>query len=212
MIDFLKERSRVLQKLVCHSITNQPQQAVKAKQPKVFVQTNKEVCSCCSSSHSIYKCMDFKRLTVSEHFDKVKKSGLCFNCLRIGHRTLDCKTDQQCKSCGKRHHSLLHQHTERSDDNNKQAESNRPKSPARSIQGETTEEEVAQQRTVSCCTQNQAVTKQIFLSTAKVLVHGSGNFTATCRALLDCCSESNVITEVEYNAVVSETADNDLWT
>lgn len=118
--------------------------------------------------------------------------GLCFNCLRPGHRTVDCSSDQHCKACAKHHHSLLH--NERSEDPKKKVEATQPKNQ---VEAEKKEElsPAAEQRTVSCCTQTRAAPKQIFLSTAKIVVFGSGNTTTTCRALLDCCSESNIITE-----------------
>ncbi|XP_065094914.1 uncharacterized protein LOC135715715 [Ochlerotatus camptorhynchus] len=201
LIDFLKERSRVLQKLTNYTHINHPQVAaklgqqqvpIKPKQTKMFVQTNKESCPCCSNPHSIYKCTEFKKLPGAERFDKVKKAGLCFNCLRPGHRTVDCTSDQHCKICAKHHHSFLHK--KRSEDSRKQTEINQPKN---SVEAEKKEEPPAapEQRIVSCCTQTQPISKQIFLSTAKIVVFGSGNATTTCRALLDCCSESNIITE-----------------
>lgn len=201
LMEFLKERSRVLQKLSSYTHINQPpattksgQQpaASKARQTKMFVQTNKESCPCCSNSHTIYKCVDFKKLTVPERFDKVKRAGLCFNCLRPGHRTVECSSDQHCKTCSKHHHSFLH--NERSDDPKKKVETAQPKNQ---VEAEKKEDSppAAEQRTVSCCTQTQAVPKQVLLSTAKIVVFGSGNATTTCRALLDCCSESNIITE-----------------
>lgn len=193
LIDFLKDRSRVLQKLSSHAQPSQTQPVAKSKQQKVFVQTNKDTCPCCSGSHNIYKCESFKKLSIPERFEKVKRAGLCFNCLRAGHRTMDCKTDKQCKTCSKRHHSYLH--NERVEDPKKPNDSSHPKNPAQETKIEPDSGNPVEARTVTCCTQTKMATKQIFLSTAKVLVSGSGNVTTTCRALLDCCSESNLITK-----------------
>ena len=45
----------------------------------------------------------------SEHRNAyVKAEGLCFNCLRPGHRVMNCQNKGRCKHCNKRHHSLLH--------------------------------------------------------------------------------------------------------
>lgn len=202
LIDFLKDRSRVLQRLPSNASTSQSQAAPRApgqqqvvakpRQTKLFVQTNKESCPCCSSSHPVFKCPEFRKLPVGERFEKVKKAGMCYNCLKPQHRADACASTQHCKTCGKPHHSLLH--SERPENPKKHTEPDQPKNP---VDAEKQEETPAapEQRTVSCCTQTQAAQKQIFLSTAKIVVFGSGNATTTCRALLDCCSESNIITE-----------------
>jgi hypothetical protein len=39
-------------------------------------------------------------------FDAVRKEGLCFRCLRPGHRAITCRA--QCSACEGRHHALLH--------------------------------------------------------------------------------------------------------
>nr|XP_029713197.1 uncharacterized protein LOC115257565 [Aedes albopictus] len=175
LMEFLKERSRVLQKLSSYTHINQPpattksgQQpaASKARQTKMFVQTNKESCPCCSNPHTIYKCVDFKKLTVPERFDKVKRAGLCFNCLRPGHRTVECSSDQHCKTCSKHHHSFLH--NEGSDDPKKKVETAQPKNQVEAEKKKT-------RRLQQNSEQSAAAHKR--------------------KALLDCCSESNIITE-----------------
>ncbi|XP_058456473.1 uncharacterized protein LOC131433883 [Malaya genurostris] len=80
---------------------------------------------------------------------------------------------------------------ERTDTSEKRSDSSHSSSSADPVPAENMAN--SEQRTVSCCT--QTTMKQIFLSTAMVLVSGSGNVVTTCRALQDCCSESNVITE-----------------
>ncbi|XP_055603942.1 uncharacterized protein LOC129752177 [Uranotaenia lowii] len=189
LVEFLKERSRVLQKL--QGQTQQPTNtsASRSKQAKVFVQSTSETCPCCKGE-SIYKCLSFKKLSAKERFERVKKAGLCFNCLRKGHRTAQCKTDQCCKSCGKPHHTLLHL----SETTTTQFE-NSPNPSTSTHQHNKKQDGTADTQIVNCCTQTQATAEQIFLSTALVLVAGAGNRKIKCRALLDCCSEANLITE-----------------
>lgn len=192
LLDFIKERSRVLLKLSNQTYQVQQQPAVKVKQPRIFVQTNKDGCACCAGAHSIYRCAEFKGLPVRERYERVKKGGLCFNCLRQGHRTVDCKVDRSCQACGKHHHSLLHQHSERLDI---PARNNTKPDIVEPISNEKKQDEPEERRTVNCCMQVQPLAKQFFLSTAVVQVSGSRNKTVFCRALLDCCSESNIITK-----------------
>ncbi|XP_058456726.1 uncharacterized protein LOC131434098 [Malaya genurostris] len=195
LIDFLRERSRILQKLKGYSEQRAPvgmSKRGKAEQSlpaKNFSQTTKESCYCCNGDHLIYKCNDFRKLELSDRYSQVKKSGLCFNCLRRGHRTTDCKSEQSCKTCGRKHHSLLH--TEKIEPSKSQKED--PK-PSTSTSDDNNATNVQQSRSVNC-SQSSLTRRQIVLSTAEVLVCGSGNSTWPCRALLDSASDSNVMTE-----------------
>lgn len=46
-------------------------------------------------------------MTVTEKYHGIKRNYECLNCLKIGHRSTDFKT-QGCKKCSKKHNSLLH--------------------------------------------------------------------------------------------------------
>ncbi|CAH8600376.1 unnamed protein product [Schistosoma guineensis] len=67
-------------------------------------------CSVCSLDHAIYKCPNFLALTVQERWSHAKVNGICFVCLRQGHKVNECKMTRLCNvdSCEKRHHVLLH--------------------------------------------------------------------------------------------------------
>ncbi|XP_058817812.1 uncharacterized protein LOC131681118 [Topomyia yanbarensis] len=197
MMEFLRERCRILQKMKGYSelrpTTGVWKQRGKMEQKtmpaKNFVQTSKESCYGCNGDHTIYKCDEFKKLSVSERYSKVKQSGLCFNCLRRGHRTVDCNSEQSCKTCGRKHHSLFHD--------------GKPEAPKKLENEEPTSstscssdirETVEQTKSLNCA-HSYNVTKQVLLSTAEVLVCGSGNTTWSCKALLDSGSDSNLMTE-----------------
>ncbi|CAH8650652.1 unnamed protein product [Schistosoma curassoni] len=70
----------------------------------------KAKCSVCSLDHAIYKCPKFLALTVQERWSHAKVNGICFVCLRQGHKVNECKLAKRCNvnSCEKKHHSLLH--------------------------------------------------------------------------------------------------------
>ena len=59
--------------------------------------------------HPIWTCEKFKSLQVNERREHVQKFRLCFNCLRPGHMSKDCKS-RTCSvpRCGRRHNRLLH--------------------------------------------------------------------------------------------------------
>ncbi|CAH8607335.1 unnamed protein product [Schistosoma haematobium] len=72
--------------------------------------TMKTKCSMCSYDHAIDKCPQFLVLTVQDRWSHAKSKGICFVCLRQGHKVNECKMTRLCKvdSCGRRHHALLH--------------------------------------------------------------------------------------------------------
>ncbi|CAH8289050.1 unnamed protein product [Schistosoma bovis] len=72
--------------------------------------TMKTKCSMCSYDHAIDKCPQFLALTVQDRWSHAKSKGICFVCLRQGHKVNECKMTRLCKvdSCERRHHPLLH--------------------------------------------------------------------------------------------------------
>ena len=81
-------------------------------------QTLKKKCAHCEKiGHYIATCHLFKRLSLEEKQDVVKKKNLCFRCLRAGHGSSDC--DKVCSKCSMKHHYHLH---EEMDDSSKAPE------------------------------------------------------------------------------------------
>ncbi|CAH8818888.1 unnamed protein product [Schistosoma curassoni] len=78
--------------------------------------TTKTKCSMCSYDHAIDKCPQFLALTVQDRWSHAKSKGICFACLRQGHRVNECKLTKRCnvEGCEKKHHSLLHSESEKS--------------------------------------------------------------------------------------------------
>lgn len=65
-------------------------------------------CPYCGSDHSIYRCQQFRSLTVTDRKKFVGSSGICHNCLGTQHRVAQCRSQVCCLNCGMRHHTLLH--------------------------------------------------------------------------------------------------------
>lgn len=61
---------------------------------------------CNNGSHPLYRCYQFINADLPKRHSSVKQKQLCHNCLRThqGH----CSYTANCKTCDKRHHSLLH--------------------------------------------------------------------------------------------------------
>lgn len=197
MIDFLRDRSRILQKMKSYeqyppaptkqrgkSIDQKPTQARNVAQTST--QSN-EVCACCNGEHVIYKCDVFENLTVSDRYTKVRQAGLCFNCLRRGHRTADCNSDRTCRTCKRRHHSLLHEEKSTTT----QPQVSQLAVAVEPVAEEDPENDEPTQGSVNCA--RTSMTKQVLLSTAEVLVCDASNRRVLCRALLDSGSDANLI-------------------
>ena len=66
-------------------------------------------CSLCDSKeHLTFQCSAFKELSSSEKRKRVKGLRLCFNCLSAGHKSESCQSRHSCRTCGQRHHTLIH--------------------------------------------------------------------------------------------------------
>ncbi|XP_053990009.1 uncharacterized protein LOC128882436, partial [Hylaeus volcanicus] len=64
-------------------------------------------CTYCNKPHSIYKCFDFKKKSVKERSEWAKNEKACVVCLQM-HEKGQCSSKYMCKTCGKKHNTLLH--------------------------------------------------------------------------------------------------------
>lgn len=65
-------------------------------------------CIKCNSKHSTMECPDLLKLPVDERLNWVKEKKLCTNCLSNSHTIHNCSSKYNCKTCKKRHNSILH--------------------------------------------------------------------------------------------------------
>lgn len=69
-------------------------------------------CSFCNrDNHSVYKCYKFINLSLVDKRQFVQTNRLCYNCLGKSHGVTQCQIKQGCKTCNRRHHTLLHDNT-----------------------------------------------------------------------------------------------------
>lgn len=75
--------------------------------------TNEKIskCLCCNDTHALYKCSSFGKKTVQERIEFARSKKLCLNCFSDFHKTNECKSAFTCKTCKKKHNSLLHLET-----------------------------------------------------------------------------------------------------
>ncbi|XP_055584842.1 uncharacterized protein LOC129737707 [Uranotaenia lowii] len=119
-IAFLKSQCQVLER--CESvcpITMPKPSTTKQAQPKVPNQRSYAAtaafdkpsiqCAFCDGPHRNFQCNKLSILPSAERMEKVRASGVCYNCLTKGHRSKDCPSTKNCQKCGKRHHTQLHE-------------------------------------------------------------------------------------------------------
>lgn len=112
---FLDIRIRILETTMVKSTSNSTlNPSVNAKnKPKVLLAMGKSAaktykCSFCPEEHRSFECMKFNKMTLPDKKKLVCELKLCENCL-FPHSLGSCTSKFSCKTCGQRHHSLLHE-------------------------------------------------------------------------------------------------------
>ena len=132
-------------------------------------------CWGCDGSHRIKECPKLKESNLTERRSLVRTKKLCFNCLAKGHLSTGCPSKSSCAVCKKRHHILLHDFTERVEEQSKKQDEN---------PGKTEQSGVSNAVASGRCTMP--------IIPVKVL---SGSKVVTCNAFLDPGSNVSFITE-----------------
>ncbi|XP_058826837.1 uncharacterized protein LOC131686859 [Topomyia yanbarensis] len=117
LVGFLKKQTRVLDAVSvdqhssnssCLSSTN----GVKFRPAKVSVNAATENtgpnCIVCSEQHPIARCPAFAKLPVDKRLQFTNSKRLCSNCMGRNHLARDCPSKYRCRTCSKKHHTMLH--------------------------------------------------------------------------------------------------------
>ncbi len=75
-----------------------------------FNRNSVQKCNLCNGQHPIWRCTQFKQMTVSERWNFAKQSCLCYRCLGESHMGSKCNNSRCCgvNGCTKTHNRLLH--------------------------------------------------------------------------------------------------------
>jgi hypothetical protein len=67
-------------------------------------------CQMCGVQHNLFQCNEFKGLTPEQRLKFTREKRLCDNCLRVGHKAMQCLKPTRCsvEGCGKKHTKFLH--------------------------------------------------------------------------------------------------------
>ena len=155
-------------------------------------QAERTVCEVCTGDHHVWKCQDFASMDLDQRLVTCRAYGLCFRCLRGGHRAADCRSLPGCSvgGCKGRHHALLH--AERI--------GGRPINPIdQQSQPSAISEQVPQtgkqhNTALSTSANNTTKPKVIVFQTVPVFVE-TGLKRLKLNALLDPCSDSSYISQ-----------------
>jgi len=191
LTDFLEHRCHMLEAI---SRKNQPSSHVQAKSNQIkaasYVNAKVAPCQKCKGSHQIYACEQFLKLSPEDRMKFVKENKLCWNCLKVSsHMAKACKSSS-CKTCGKRHNTLLHISKGESD------------TQVTTPSSQTTRSESSVSNVAHATMPNLA--SQVFLSTAIADVCDSQGKRQTCRILLDSGSQMNFIQQDPSISQLSE--------
>ncbi|CAG2211545.1 unnamed protein product [Mytilus edulis] len=72
--------------------------------------TGNRVCKCCNGNHGVWKCNEFRKLTVNKGWDTAKRLQLRYRCLGHDHVGRQCPRSRACnlRGCKEVHNRLLH--------------------------------------------------------------------------------------------------------
>lgn len=172
---------------------------------KVMVATT-VTCPHCSGSHPIFKCEKFLKLSPQERYTEIKQKNMCINCLKVGHKSLNCK-GSSCKKCNYKHNTLLHKEQNQEKPTEKKSQETSKTEAASTVhhslvdekeihpqerEGQNQETDEGYQTTTHCVPEH--ITR-VILSTARVYIEDIDGNMHKCRALLDPGSQLNMITE-----------------
>jgi transposase InsO family protein len=82
-----------------------------------FEATAATKCWDCGGDHVLMNCPGFKAKNQKQRHALVRSKGLCFNCFRKNHGVAECKSEQRCRVCKGKHHSLLHREKQQKTEN-----------------------------------------------------------------------------------------------
>lgn len=154
--------------------------------------TPNNVCLYCSKEHYTGHCPDFQALTVYQRFDTARAKQWCMNCLRVNHTSRTCKSKSNCRTCGRRHHMLLHL-PPRTPVEPQGTNPSSPPQPSSQASIPTTE------NAVNVLANTVVNDKTVLLSTAQVEVLDRWGNYQRIRVLLDSGSQANFLTEACAN-------------
>ena len=157
-------------------------------------------CSLCKERHFLAYCPIFLKMNASEKKAHLGESRTCRNCLRIGHATSTCPSQDRCRAptCQAWHHTLLHECYKEESSSSVTTQSKKD-----SVHTYTTS--IINEGSVndSSCTGSM-----VLLATASVTLESPLGAQLIVRALVDPASEGSFVSEHEVQSLALEKKGN----
>lgn len=150
------------------------------RKPKTTLVVTSSVCEFCSDQHSLASCDKFLKLDPTARFKFIKNKGLCVCCFSNNHKVKQCQQTSCCDVCGYSHHSLLH------------FNKSTPKPP---VVDPAPQVLVSGPSGANIALTTVSNSNTVLFATARVAVKDSVGQYHPARALLDCASACNFISE-----------------
>ncbi|XP_065086878.1 uncharacterized protein LOC135708701 [Ochlerotatus camptorhynchus] len=153
-------------------------------------------CYACEQRHPLVKCTKFKKMSAADRLTLVNVNRLCLNCFRSDHFSRNCPSRYTCRFCKRRHHSLLHSGF--GDNPITSGSSNETQVSANVNLASASDDltsSVLSAAALQFTAQPQEIERNVFMLTAIVVVIDRYGKEHLARALLDCGSQPNLITE-----------------
>ncbi|XP_055614899.1 uncharacterized protein LOC129761209 [Toxorhynchites rutilus septentrionalis] len=206
LIEFLKNRTRVLDAVSVDqhaSGTTASTTLNKLRPVKVSVNSATGIrvpnCAVCNEKHYLTQCPSFSKLDVDKRLRITNSKRLCSNCLGRSHMARGCPSKYRCKTCSKKHHTLLHPGFPASGSGSSPAPSNsNAHYPVPSTFGGTTNSGGLGSNSVESSSINVAMrssASHVLLLTVLLKVQDNFGKMQLARALLDCGSQANLMSE-----------------
>ena len=158
---------------------------------RVFVSetTNSNCVLCKNGTHPLATCARFKRLSVWDRSDVIKRNNLCYRCFQP-HKLSECRSLKNC-FCQKPHHKMIHFPRENSNNSDAPLRMDAPTFVPRQSEGTP---EVASQSQVFATSFSESKPKNVLLSTVRALIKNKFGEWIEVRCLLDVGSQSCLCT------------------
>ncbi|KAJ8976397.1 hypothetical protein NQ317_003947 [Molorchus minor] len=155
---------------------------------------NKKCMYCNLSNHSIYKCLKFKALPITQKRQFIQTNRLCFNCFGSKHTVERC-TSRGCSTCQRKHHTLLH-YNNGEQVNNPEGNSNDISPPNPPVENNNQASEISLLNTELATHSNSCVHGiQVLLATATVKLIAADGEPVYAKALLDNGSQTSFMSQ-----------------
>ncbi|XP_058443065.1 uncharacterized protein LOC131425280 [Malaya genurostris] len=207
LVTFLKTQTRILdavfvdQRIFSTSVTSSAVGS-KSHPTKLSVNSATETsgpnCIACSEQHFLSRCPSFNKLPVDKRLQLTNSKRLCSNCLGRNHLARDCPSKYRCRTCSKKHHTLLHPGFPGSGSTATSTSSQDDNSASPSTSGVTPNSGGMVSSSVATISSNMAMggsKSHVFLLTAVLEMKDYCGRIHHARALLDSGSQENLMSE-----------------